>query len=177
MPGLVSSGWDLTGFGSQAATVDIGVAIGGGRYVLDIKDPQGQQRKLVYGGVTGGGGLGVHSEGAGQFILNFILPLIRGGVNSLDLPSRQSRIFQPQFFSQPPPLTWDGDFVNKIMAITAIGAGGGLGVSGALLLFFPYGHTITSLNHVRGIAFSGGMQVGQVGADLTVTTCMQGALR
>ena len=182
MPGLLNSGWDLVGFGSQAATVDVGFAVGGGRFELDIKDPRGSQRKLAYGGISVGGGLGVHSEGAGRFALNIILPMLRVAVNSLDLPSRQSRLFLLESFTTPPPLTWDGDFMHKSILIYSIGGGMGFGLSGSLILFFPNRGAavagtplagMTALSSVRAVAFSGGMQMGQLGADVIASPCLQ----
>ena len=191
MPGLINSGWDLTGFGSMAVTVDVGAAVGGGRFTLDIKDQNRNARKLAYWGASLGVGVGVHgssdalltaAERAAQagfrFVLNIILPMLRMAANSQDLPSRQSRIFLKEGFSTPAPLSWNGDFLNKSLLMITVGAGLGFGLSGTLILFFPSRVTwgqfapIEAIENARAIAFSGGMQMGQVGADIVGTPCM-----
>lgn len=168
---IESSGWDLVGYSAVATTADVGIAIGGGRFQLDIVDPRGNRRELRYVGATVGAGAGVHVQGnlLTQLTMRFILPLFRGAVNSLDLPSTTSRLFSfGTLFGSAPSLTWDGDFRRKHLIIYSIGVGAGLGASGSLIVFYQ---SLAPGIQARAIAFTAGMQMGQLGADATGTAC------
>lgn len=184
--GLRSSGWDLTEFGAIAATVDVGMAIGGGRFSLDIKDQTNTKRKLTYGGVSFGVGAGARlgsdaDQAALRFILNIILPLFRGGFNTLNLPARQSQIFLNEglFSRAVAPLSWNGDFIHKTILLASVGIGLGAGLSGSIIFFFPNRVNLglislfDAFSQSRAIAFSSGIQIGQVGADFVLTPCYQ----
>lgn len=186
MPGLIRSGWKLSGMGSEAVTIDVGVAVGGGRFTLDIDDQQRGRRKLRYGGFSLGGGVGVHADAEVvtemvQRFVNSFLALFRGGVNSLDLPSAQSEIFLIEFMSRPAPLVWGEDILGKSILMYSIGVGAGLGIGGTLIFFFPHRNAaratvpmLMPINGPRAVAFSAGIQLGQLGLEALWTPALNG---
>lgn len=54
MPGLISSGWQLTDVGSLATSMGEGVVVGGGQYTLELQDGRGQKSKLCRFGAGAG---------------------------------------------------------------------------------------------------------------------------
>jgi hypothetical protein len=114
-----------------------------------------------------------------------LLSLVRGAVNSLSLPSVQSKIYLFERFSRPAPLDWAADFQSKSILIISLAGGGGMGYGGGYVLFFSNPLSVLAVvgigisnaaylwTQVRAIGFFTGLQLGQVGVEAMGTVAVQ----